>query len=79
VLVGAELNRAGSHLTALVNTAQAAAGAGFAGAHPANSTVPVAWTEDGTAYVEVGELGPSEVVVFTNRPGIDKGAVSTGP
>jgi hypothetical protein len=79
VLIGAELNPDRSHLTVLLNTAEAAAGPAFTGVHAANSTVPVAWTADGTAYVELGALGPSEVVVLSNRPGVEKGTVSTPP
>jgi glycosidase len=71
VLVDARLNPAGSSMTVLANTAQAAAtavGVAYAGTHPAASVLPVQRKPDGTAYVQIRDVGPSEVVVLTNRP-----------
>jgi glycosidase len=49
------------------NSAQAAAGAGYAGNYPIGSQVPVAY-RNGTAYVALRDLPPSEVLVLINRP-----------
>jgi len=69
VVVDADLNLRGSRLRVAANTAQAAAPAGFAGPHPLGSDLEVQRADDGTAYVEVRPLPPSEVLVLTNRPG----------
>jgi glycosidase len=68
IIVDASLNPPGSALTVVLNTAQAAAPATFAGAHPAGSTVPVQRTAGGAAYVAIRQLPPSEVLVLTNHP-----------
>jgi glycosidase len=51
----------------VANSAQAAAGAAFAGPHPVGQRLPVR-LRNGIAYVEVRGLQPSEVLVLTNRP-----------
>jgi glycosidase len=68
VVVGAELNPSGTQFTVLLNTAETKAGEGFAGSHLPGSTVSVRRRDDGTAYVEIRDLPPSEVLVLTNRP-----------
>lgn len=54
-------------MTVVVNTV--AAGAGFDnGRDHVRATVPVKRKSDGTAYVKVRDLPPSEVLVLSNRP-----------
>lgn len=65
----------GSALTVIHNSAQHAAGGGYAGTHPKDATVPVRWTADGRAFVELRGVGPAEIVVLTNRPVADAGAI----
>jgi glycosidase len=66
VVVDASLNPSGAELTVVLNTAEAA---GTAGApHPVGSTLPVRRASDGTAFVEVRDLGPSECLVLANHP-----------
>ncbi|HEX2092367.1 MAG TPA: alpha-amylase family glycosyl hydrolase [Longimicrobiaceae bacterium] len=75
VLVDAELNPPGTALTVVLNTAQAADPAGFAGPHPVGSRLPVRRAENGTAFVEVRSLPPSEVLVLANHPEPEDGSV----
>jgi glycosidase len=75
VLVDAALNSPGALLTVILNTAQAADPGGFAGFYPAGSQVAVQRTADGKAYVEVRHVLPSEILVLTNHPETDQGAV----
>ena len=49
----------------LLNTAQAA---GPYGGPAVGEPLPVQRAADGTAYVEVREVGPCEVLVLTNHP-----------
>lgn len=63
VLVDAGLNPPGSSLTVVLATAAVDGGAGPA----EGATLPVRHTLDGTAYVQVRELPPSEVLVLLNR------------
>jgi glycosidase len=69
VVVDASLNPPGSALTIVLNTAEAAISGPYAGAHPTGTTLQVKRASDGTAYVEVRDVGPSETLVLTNRPG----------
>ncbi len=55
-------------LEVVANTAQAAAGAAYAGTHPVGERRPVRFRDDGTAFVEIRDVGPSEVLVLLNRP-----------
>jgi glycosidase len=76
VLVDANLNAAaaagrpwgagGPAFTVVANSAQAAAGAAYAGSHPVGESVPVA-VRDGTTFVHIRDLQPSEVLVLINR------------
>jgi hypothetical protein len=50
----------------IANSAQAAAGAGYSGSHPIGERIPVR-NKNGTAYVEIRNVMPSEVLVLTNR------------
>ena len=60
VIVDASLNRPGPSLTVLLNTAQAAGPA-------VGDRLPVERRPDGTPYVAVRHLGPSEVLALTNH------------
>jgi glycosidase len=50
----------------IANTEQAAMPR-YEGFHPVGQRLPVK-LRDGTRYVEIGDLGPSEVIVLANRP-----------
>jgi hypothetical protein len=67
VVVAAELWPVGTTFTVVVNTAQAAAGAGaFNGSHPVGSTVPVKGLghADEPAFIEIRDVQPAEVLVL---------------
>ena len=67
VVVDALLNRGpGASFVVLANTAQAASSA-FSGPHPVGQQLPVQF-RGGTAFVQIGNVPPSEVLVLTNRP-----------
>jgi glycosidase len=66
VLVDAGLNPPGSTMTVVLNTAEA--GGAPAAAHPTGSTLPVQRTPDGTAFVAIRDLPPSEALVLVNHP-----------
>jgi glycosidase len=66
VVVDADLNPPGSSLRVVLNTAEAAGVA--APPHRVGTTVPVKRASDGTAFVEVRGLGPSECLVLINHP-----------
>jgi hypothetical protein len=66
VLVDAQLNPAGSTLTVIMNSAQT--GGAAPPTHSVGSHVPVRRTASGAAYVEIGDVGPSEALVLVNRP-----------
>jgi hypothetical protein len=54
-------------LTVIANSAQAAAGGRYTGPHPVGEKLPVK-IRNGSVFVEIRGLPPSEVVVLTNRP-----------
>jgi glycosidase len=64
VLVDADLNPPGSAMTIILSTSQTAA---IAGTHITGESLPVARTADGTAYVEIHRLPPSEGLVLVNH------------
>ena len=68
VLVDSSLNPLGGELTVIANTAQTAAGTAAGLAHAIGSRVPVKRLADGTAFVEIRNLPPSEVLVLVNHP-----------
>lgn len=74
VLVDAKLQQ--GTMTVVLNTAQVVDPETYAGPHPVGSTLPVR-IADGTAYVEIRNLPPSEVLVLTNRPGEGRGSVAS--
>jgi glycosidase len=55
------------YLVVVGNTEQAATGAGYTGSHPVGSKLGVEW-RNGSAYVSIRGVGPSEVVILINRP-----------
>jgi glycosidase len=65
VIVDASLNGPGSTLTVVTNTAQAA---GAPTSHPIGSTAPVQQAPDGSTFVAIRDVGPSEVLALVNRP-----------
>ena len=66
VLIDAALNPPGGAMTVVLNTAQA--GGSAAAAHPTGSRLPVQRTGDGTAFVAIRDLAPSETLVLINHP-----------
>jgi glycosidase len=68
VLVDASLNPPGSTLTVVANTAQAVAQSNSGVAHPLGSRLQVKRLADGTAFVEIRSVPPSEVLVLVNHP-----------
>jgi glycosidase len=65
VLVDADLNPQGGAMTVVLNSAEA--GGAVAGRHPVGSTLTVQRTPDGTAFVAIRDLPPSEVLVLVNH------------
>jgi len=66
VLVDATLiGNAGAQFEVVANTEQVST-PGFAGSHPVGQRLPVNF-RGGTAFVEIRDLGPSEVIVLVNR------------
>ncbi|MGZ8395499.1 MAG: hypothetical protein ACXW3X_02380 [Rhodoplanes sp.] len=68
VVVDASLNPEGGEMTAVANTAEAAAGTAAGMSHPVGSRLPVKRRADRTAFVEIRDLPPSEVLVLVNHP-----------
>jgi hypothetical protein len=67
VLIDSRLDpRPGAELIVIGNTEQAAAG-GAAGPHPVGQRLPVKF-RDGVGFVEIRDLGPSEVLLAVNHP-----------
>ena len=76
VVIDAVLNGApGGTLVVIANTAQAASGAAYTGPHPVGDVLPVQHAADGTAFVSVHDLPPSEILVLSNHPSEDAGEV----
>jgi glycosidase len=67
VVVDASLNRPGNSLQVICNSAQTAAGPGYAGTHKVGDQVSVKKRGD-TCYVEIRDVAPSEVLLLANRP-----------
>ena len=69
VIVDASLNsESNSTMTVVLNTAQVPDPQGFAGTHPADSTVCVNRTADGRAFVQIRSVPPAEIIVLANHP-----------
>lgn len=67
VLVDAGLSGSAGNLTVVLNTEDVVRG-GATIRHPVGSSVPVRRTPDGAAYVEIRDVGPSEVLILVNHP-----------
>ncbi len=67
VIVDADLNPPGSTMTVVLNTSAIVDLPNFVGTHPVGSSLPVLRATDGTAYVELRNIPPSEVVVLANH------------
>jgi len=68
VIVDASLSPPGSELTVVVNTQQVVAESTTGITHPVSSRLRVKRMDDGTAYVEIRNVPPSEVLVLVNHP-----------
>ncbi|MGE3642165.1 MAG: alpha-amylase family glycosyl hydrolase, partial [Pirellulales bacterium] len=68
VLVDANLCPPGSALTVIANSAETAAASAAGITHPIGSALPVKAGPRGEAFVEIRNVGPSEVLVLVNRP-----------
>ena len=67
VLVDAKLNgKSGATFQVIANSAQAADPA-FSGTHPVGARLPVKF-RDGTAFIEIRDVKPSEVILLSNNP-----------
>mgnify|MGYP005847337901 CR=1 FL=1 len=66
VLVDANLS--GGSMTIVLNSAQAANSPNYNGPHPVGSILPVRRTSEGIAYVEIRDIGSSELIILTNHP-----------
>jgi glycosidase len=67
IVVDARLNPgAGAAFEVVANSEEA--GTGAVSAHGVGDRVPVKRRRDGTAFVEIRNVGPSEVLVLVNRP-----------
>ncbi|MDY3552362.1 alpha-amylase family glycosyl hydrolase [Gemmata sp. JC717] len=66
VVVDVGLSPPGSELTVVLNTAEA--GGAEPGPHRVGTKLRVQGAADGTAFVEVRNVGPSECLVFLNHP-----------
>jgi hypothetical protein len=75
ILTDANLNGANAAMTVVANTSQAANPPAFTGPHPVGSSVQVDKMGDGTTFVTVQSIGPSEVLVLINRPNPEIGAI----
>jgi len=75
IIVDAALNPPGTRMTVVLNSAEAAVPQHYTGTHPVGSGVPVEMDAQGAAFVELRDVGPSEVVVLTNHPVAGDGSV----
>ena len=67
VLIDPSLNSPGSTMTVIANSAEAAAGTAAGVSHPVGSALPVKRRPDGTLFVEIRDLPPSEFLVLINH------------
>jgi hypothetical protein len=75
ILIDPNLNGANATMTVVANTAEAANPARFAGRHPVGSSIQVGKNGDGTTFVTIDSVDPSEVLVLINRPNPEAGAI----
>ena len=66
MVVDARLNSAAGSFEVVVSSEEA--GATVTPSHRAGDRVPVRRRADGTAFVEIRDVGPSEVLVLVNQP-----------
>ena len=64
---GLAMGQLGDSMTVILNMAEAAE-PGFTGTHPVGSVLPVRRRPDGSAFVELRNISPSDVLVLTNHP-----------
>jgi hypothetical protein len=75
VIVDAALTAGGGAMTVVLSTAAAESSGAAVGAHAVGASVPVRRAPDGTAFVEIRDLPPSEVLVLASHPAPEEGAV----
>ena len=75
VLVDFNLNPPGNVMTVVLNTAEAANPEGYSGTHPVGSHLPVHRSADGKAFIKIQDVRSSELIVLTNHPEADEGAI----
>lgn len=68
VIVDAELNPSGSKMMVKINTYEISMGSSADISHPVGSQLQVKRMNDGTAYVKIRNVQPSEVLVLVNHP-----------
>ena len=68
ILVDAALNPPSSAMTVKVNSQETANGSRAGVSHPIGSRLPVKRLSDGTAFLEIRDVQPSEVLVLVNHP-----------
>ncbi|MDE2388328.1 MAG: hypothetical protein KGN35_04495 [Betaproteobacteria bacterium] len=68
VIADASLSPPGSELTVVINTQQTVAESASSIVHPIGSSLRVKRMDNGTAYVEIRNVPPSEVLVLANHP-----------
>lgn len=67
VLVARELNKDGEKWKVLANTAETAAGGGYAGANKIGDEIAVQMS-GATPFLAIRDVEPSEILILTNRP-----------
>jgi hypothetical protein len=75
VLIDPNINGPNATMTVVANTTQAANPPAFTGPHPVGSTIHVGKRADGTIFVTLHSIDPSEVLVLINRPNAEAGAI----
>jgi len=75
VLVDSSLNPVGATMTVAANSEQAASPNSPGSSHARGSRVAVRRTPDGTAFVEIRNIAPSEVLLLSTHPEADAGSI----
>jgi glycosidase len=76
IVVDARLNGApNATFTVVLNTAEAASG-NYEGDYRVGTTLAVQKAADGTAYVAIRDLPPSEILILVNHPEIEPGRIT---
>jgi hypothetical protein len=71
VTVNPDVYPPGSMLAVVANTMQAAEGKAYTGPYPPFISQVEVKNDNGTAYVEVRNLGPSEVLILAGKPALE--------